>query len=135
MSLSRITKSTWIRNIETDKIQVLFVLNIIPDVLQEREPFYDFSARLMALAETGSIQGWLAAHSVTTLFYRIAMVPSLPPFVKIGGISGLLSVIPNPFHPHETCFVRLWRDFFTPLSPPQQKSRLKRRLLHALGGT
>jgi predicted nucleic acid-binding protein len=57
---------------ETDKIQVLFDLNIILDVLQEREPFYDFSARLMALAETGSIQGWIAAHSVTTLFYLIA---------------------------------------------------------------
>jgi predicted nucleic acid-binding protein len=40
--------------------------------LQEREAFYDFSARLLALAETGRIQGWLAAHSVTTLFYLIA---------------------------------------------------------------
>jgi predicted nucleic acid-binding protein len=57
---------------ETDKIQVLFDVNIILDVLQEREAFYDFSARLLALAETGRIQGWLAAHSVTTLFYLIA---------------------------------------------------------------
>jgi predicted nucleic acid-binding protein len=57
---------------ETDKIQVLFDINIILDVLQEREAFYDFSARLLALAETGRIQGWLAAHSVTTLFYLIA---------------------------------------------------------------
>jgi predicted nucleic acid-binding protein len=57
---------------ETDKIQVLFDINIILDVLQEREAFYDFSARLLALAETGHIQGWLAAHSVTTLFYLIA---------------------------------------------------------------
>jgi predicted nucleic acid-binding protein len=57
---------------ETDKIQVLFDVNIILDVLQEREAFYDFSARLLALAETGRIQGWLAAHSVTTLFYLVA---------------------------------------------------------------
>jgi predicted nucleic acid-binding protein len=54
------------------KPQVLFDLNIILDVLQERKEFYDFSARLLARAETGSIQGWLAAHSVTTLFYLIA---------------------------------------------------------------
>jgi hypothetical protein len=47
-------------------------VNIILDVLQEREAFYDFSARLLALAETGRIQGWLAAHSVTTLFYLVA---------------------------------------------------------------
>jgi predicted nucleic acid-binding protein len=55
-----------------DKLQVLFDLNIILDVLQERKDFYDFSARLLAYAETGLIQGWLAAHSVTTLFYLIA---------------------------------------------------------------
>ncbi len=55
-----------------DKSQVLFDLNIILDVLLDRKDFYDFSARLLAYAETGIIQGWLAAHSVTTLFYLIA---------------------------------------------------------------
>ena len=55
-----------------NKPQVLFDLNIILDVLQEREEFYDFSASLLALAETGKIQGWLAAHSITTLFYLIS---------------------------------------------------------------
>ena len=55
-----------------DNLQVLFDLNIILDVLQERKDFYDFSARLLAYAETGVIQGWLAAHTVTTLFYLIA---------------------------------------------------------------
>lgn len=55
-----------------NKLQVLFDLNIIMDVLHERQDFYDFSARLLAYAETGVIQGWIAAHSVTTLFYLIA---------------------------------------------------------------
>ena len=55
-----------------DKSQVFFDLNIILDVLLDRKDFYDFSARLLAYAETGIIQGWLAAHSVTTLFYLIA---------------------------------------------------------------
>jgi predicted nucleic acid-binding protein len=54
------------------KLNVLFDLNIILDVLQEQVEFYGFSARLLALAETGTILGWLAAHSVTTLFYLIA---------------------------------------------------------------
>ena len=54
-----------------DKNQVLFELNIILDVLQERKDFHDFSARLLAYTETGAIQGWLAAHSVTSLFYLI----------------------------------------------------------------
>ena len=56
----------------TDKLQVLFDLNILLDVLQERKDFYDFSALLLAYAETGVIQGWLAAHSITTLFYLVA---------------------------------------------------------------
>ena len=53
------------------KIKVLFDLNIILDVLQEREPFYEMSAQLLAYAETGKIQGFIASHSLTTLFYLI----------------------------------------------------------------
>jgi predicted nucleic acid-binding protein len=81
---------------EADKSQVLFDLNIILDVLQERKDFYDFSARLLAYAETGIIQGWLAAHSVTTLFYLIAKdkspeqarvtLTSLLQFLKIASV-------------------------------------------------
>ncbi len=53
------------------KIKVLFDLNIILDVLQESEPFYEMSAQLLAYAETGKIQGFVAPHSLTTLFYLI----------------------------------------------------------------
>jgi predicted nucleic acid-binding protein len=53
------------------KIKVLFDLNIILDVLQEREPFYETAAQLLAHAETGKIQSFIAPHSLTTLFYLI----------------------------------------------------------------
>lgn len=53
------------------KIKVFFDLNIILDVLQERESFYEISAQLLAHAETGKIQGFIAPHSLTTLFYLI----------------------------------------------------------------
>jgi predicted nucleic acid-binding protein len=53
------------------KIKALFDLNIILDVLQQREPFYDISAQLLAYAETGKINGFVAPHSLTTLFYLI----------------------------------------------------------------
>lgn len=78
------------------KTDVLFDLNIILDVLQEQAEFYEFSARLLACAETGKIQGWLAAHSVTTLFYLIAKdkspeqarvtITSLLQFLKIAQV-------------------------------------------------
>ncbi|MFC2015339.1 PIN domain-containing protein [Chloroflexota bacterium] len=56
--------------------KVLIDLNVILDVLQQREPFYELSARVLAAAETGMVEGWIAAHSVTTLFYLLARYQS-----------------------------------------------------------
>ncbi len=50
---------------------VLIDLNIILDVLQKREPFYEASVRLLGAVEGGLLEGYLAAHSITTLFYLI----------------------------------------------------------------
>jgi len=55
--------------INSDKWRVLFDLNVILDVLLRRELFFPDAARLWALAETGHIEGVVAAHSFTTLFY------------------------------------------------------------------
>ena len=54
------------------KTKVFFDLNIILDVLQNREPFYEASAQLLAYAETGKIQGFIAPHSLTILFYLVS---------------------------------------------------------------
>jgi predicted nucleic acid-binding protein len=53
------------------KPAVLIDLNILLDVLQKRAPFYEASAGILAAVETGRIQGYLAAHSLTTLFYLV----------------------------------------------------------------
>lgn len=53
------------------KPAVLIDLNIILDVLQKREPFYPASAALLAAAESGRIHAWMAAYSITTLFYLV----------------------------------------------------------------
>jgi hypothetical protein len=55
-----------------ERLRVLFDLNVVLDVLQRREPFYASSARVLACAEAGLILGYLAAHSVTTLFCLVA---------------------------------------------------------------
>ena len=55
----------------TNKPTVLIDLNIFLDVLQKREPFYGTSAGLLAAVETGRVQGYVAAHSITTLFYLV----------------------------------------------------------------
>ncbi len=76
---------------------VLIDLNIILDVLQKREPFYEASAQLMAAVETGLIEGFIAAHSITTLFYLIqkdkssaearANITNLLQFLKIAPVN------------------------------------------------
>jgi predicted nucleic acid-binding protein len=48
---------------------VLFDLNVVLDVLMHREPYFTDASRLWALAETGRIEGVVAGHSFTTLFY------------------------------------------------------------------
>jgi predicted nucleic acid-binding protein len=53
-------------------LRVLIDLNVILDLLQRREPFYTMSSRVLACAETGAIQGYVAAHTLTTLFYLVA---------------------------------------------------------------
>jgi predicted nucleic acid-binding protein len=53
------------------KLVVLVDINILLDVLQKRRPFYETSASLLAAVETGQVHGYVAAHSLTTLFYLI----------------------------------------------------------------
>jgi predicted nucleic acid-binding protein len=52
--------------------RVLIDLNVILDVLQRREPHFAASAQVLACAETGRIEAYVAAHSLTTLFYLVA---------------------------------------------------------------
>ncbi|MEJ2262105.1 MAG: PIN domain-containing protein [Anaerolineales bacterium] len=49
--------------------RVLIDLNVLLDVLMRREPYFGDAARLWALVETGQVDGFVAAHSFTTLFY------------------------------------------------------------------
>jgi predicted nucleic acid-binding protein len=79
-----------------NKPVVLIDLNVILDVLQKREPFYETSASLLAAVETGRVQGYVAAHSLTTLFYLVqkgksssdarATITNLLQFIKVAAV-------------------------------------------------
>lgn len=51
------------------KLRVLVDLNVIIDVVQQRQPFYADSARVLDAIAHGKATGLLAAHSISTLFY------------------------------------------------------------------
>lgn len=54
------------------RFSALLDVNVILDVLAHREPHYEASALVWAATETGQIDGYIAAHSITTLHYLVS---------------------------------------------------------------
>jgi len=50
---------------------VMLDLNVLLDVIQKREPHFHASAKLLDLVATGAIEGYVAAHGVTTIHYIV----------------------------------------------------------------
>jgi len=50
-------------------LRIFLDTNVILDVLAEREPWVEASASVLALCEIDEIEGVVAAHSITTLYY------------------------------------------------------------------
>jgi len=94
------------------KPSVLIDLNILLDVLQKRAPFFEASAKLLAAAETGRVEGYIAAHSVTTLFYLIQKGKS-PADARaiITGLLLFLKVLPVDQNTIEQALNLNFRDF------------------------
>ncbi len=79
-----------------NKPKILIDLNVVLDVLQKREPYFKASANLLSAVEMGKIDGYIAAHSITTLFYLIqkdkgkaparAMITNLLQIIKIAPV-------------------------------------------------
>lgn len=47
-------------------------INVVLDVLANREPWVEDSAAILSLLDQAEVQGLIAAHSVTTLYYLAA---------------------------------------------------------------
>ena len=71
--------------------KVLIDLNVLLDVLQARQPHAEAAAAVLAAAEQGKIEGWLAAHSITTLYYLYAKARS--PEAARNALAALLSFL------------------------------------------
>lgn len=52
-------------------MRLLIDLNVVLDVLLEREPHVDAASALWAAIESQRAEGLLASHAVTTLFYLV----------------------------------------------------------------
>jgi predicted nucleic acid-binding protein len=50
-------------------LKIFLDVNVILDVLADREPWVEASAAVLGLCEIDEIEGVVAAHSITTLYY------------------------------------------------------------------
>ncbi len=55
-----------------NKLRILVDLNIAVDVVQVRQPFYTQSALVLDAVANQEVEGFLAAHSITNLFYIVS---------------------------------------------------------------
>jgi predicted nucleic acid-binding protein len=51
--------------------RILFDVNVVLDVLLDRQPYAEASAAAWAAVESGVAEGLLAAHAVTTIHYLV----------------------------------------------------------------
>lgn len=58
-------------------MQVLVDTNIILDVLLDREPFAEDAITLLQIIESGQIQGYVAATTLTNIFYIVRKAKGL----------------------------------------------------------
>lgn len=52
--------------------RVLVDINVVLDLLADREPLAEASAAVLGEIESGRVEGCLAAHTITTLRFRLA---------------------------------------------------------------
>jgi len=50
-------------------LRIFLDVNVILDVLADRQPWVEASASVLALCEIDEVEGVVAAHSITTLYY------------------------------------------------------------------
>lgn len=55
-------------------MRVLFDTNVVLDVMLDRAPHAETAARLMSMSDSGRIEGYVCATTVTTIHYLVAKV-------------------------------------------------------------
>ncbi len=53
-------------------MKILFDVNVVLDVILERAPWVDDSASLLDAAERRKVAGYIAGHTITTVYYIVA---------------------------------------------------------------
>jgi predicted nucleic acid-binding protein len=91
----------------------LFVdTNVVLDVLAQREPWFNDSARLLAHIEQGGATGHIAAHTLTTLHYLLSKhLGQQKTAAVLIDLTTMLRVEPVDHQVLQQALALGWRDF------------------------
>lgn len=90
---------------------VLFDTNIIIDILEKREPFYNVSKSVLEHCTSGKVTGYIALHSVSNIFYILRKRYSAKDRRKL--LLDLLDLLQVANADHESVRNALKRNDFT----------------------
>ena len=93
-------------------MRILIDINIILDVLEQREPFFQRSAQIWSAMENNQFEGIVPAHTITTLFYLIRkQLGSQQATVILTQILTVLSIVPVDQTIIQQALAWGWQDF------------------------
>jgi predicted nucleic acid-binding protein len=76
--------------VSSSRIRLLIDTNILLDVLLAREPWAEDAAQLLDLVGRGKVEGFVASHAITTVFYIVERERDRR--VALTAVSDLLSI-------------------------------------------
>ncbi|HUF08116.1 MAG TPA: PIN domain-containing protein [Rhodothermales bacterium] len=86
--------------------------NVILDVLADREPFAEDATVVLSAIERDDADGFIAAHTVTTLFYLLERTLSLRKAKRaVADLLKLLEVVPVDHDRLLQALAMNWKDF------------------------
>jgi predicted nucleic acid-binding protein len=93
-------------------VKLLLDVNVVLDVALNRVPFVVDAARLLTAIDTGRAQGYVAAHTVTTVFYIIAKNQGFQSAVAaVAELLRILDVVPAERADLSQALSLGWKDF------------------------
>ena len=93
-------------------MKLFFDTNVLLDVLADRAPFADDAAFVLSAVEREEAKGFIAAHTVTTLFYLLQRALGLKKAKRaVADVLKLVDVVPVDHDRLLQALAMNWKDF------------------------
>lgn len=93
-------------------MKVLLDIDVVLDVLADREPWAEDGAAVLSRVESGDVEGVIAAHTVTTLHYLLGRELAARKAARaLADLLGLVGVVPLDEDRLRHALAMAWDDF------------------------